>query len=276
MTKILSNQEIAPEIFELIVEAPSLAKKARAGHFVLAMAENNGERIPLTVADYDAQAGTVSLVVMAVGVSTRKIVKIKAGEDLFAIVGPLGHPSEIENFDKVVMVAGGVGTAPIYPIAKALKKAGNHVTTIQGARNADLLFWSDQLRDVSDELIITTDDGSAGRKALVTEPLKELLEANSADIGRVFTIGPAIMMKFCCETVRPFGNATIASLNTVMIDGTGMCGGCRVRVGKETKFTCVDGPEFDGLLVDWDLVISRQKLYCEEESCALERYVESI
>ncbi|MDR1291714.1 MAG: sulfide/dihydroorotate dehydrogenase-like FAD/NAD-binding protein, partial [Planctomycetaceae bacterium] len=185
---------------------------------------------------------------------------------------PLGHASELENFGTVVMVAGGVGTAPVYPIARALREKGNRVISIQGARTKELLFWTEKLSSVSEEHIITTDDGSAGRKALVTEPLREILEAKTNEIGCVYMIGPAIMMKFCAKTIAPFGVKGIASLNSVMIDGTGMCGGCRVTIGNDTKFTCVDGPEFDALLIDWDILLARQKMYCEEEQCSLNHY----
>lgn len=268
---ILTNTELVPHIFEMVVHHPRLAAKAQPGHFVIVMAEEDGERIPLTIADFDRDTGTITMIIMAVGTSTRKLVALKAGQDLVAMIGPLGHPSELADFGKVVMVAGGVGTAPIYPIAKALKEMGNHVVSIQGARNKDLLFWTEKLAAVSDEHIITTDDGSAGRKGLVTEPLKEVLE--SGGVGCVYMIGPAMMMKFASETVRPFGVKAVASLNSVMIDGTGMCGGCRVRVGGEAKFTCVDGPEFDALAIDWDLLLSRQRMYHEEEKCSLERYL---
>jgi len=269
---ILKREELAPNIFEMVVEHPRLAAKAQPGHFVIVMADENGERIPLTVADFDRNAGTITLVVMAIGTSTRKIVQLGLGDSFHALIGPLGHASELDDFGTVIMVAGGVGTAPVFPIARALKERGNRVVSIQGARNKDLLFWTDKLAAVSDEHIVTTDDGSWGRQGLVTEPLRELLEARTSEIGCVYVIGPAIMMKFAAETVRPFGVKTVASLNSVMIDGTGMCGGCRVRVGNETKFTCVDGPEFDGLAIDWDVLLSRQKLYCEEEKCSLNRY----
>jgi ferredoxin--NADP+ reductase len=210
-----------------------------------------------------------------VGTSSAKLSKLAVGDDLYALMGPLGQASEIEDLGTVVMVAGGVGTAPIYPIAKAMRERGNRVITIQGARTADLLFWVDKMAAVSDEHIITTDDGSEGRKGLVTEPLRELLEGDAdRKIGCVYAIGPAIMMKFCAVTTKPFGVKTIVSLNTIMVDGTGMCGGCRVRVGQRSLFTCVDGPEFDGHLVDWDGVLDRQKVYCAEEKCSLDRYVE--
>jgi ferredoxin--NADP+ reductase len=273
---ILKNKEIAPNIYELVVEHPRLVKKVKPGHFVIVMAEKDGERIPLTAADFDAQAGTLTLVIMAVGTSTKKLVQKKTGDKLFALMGPLGHPSEIACYGTVLMAAGGVGTAPVYPIARALKEQGNHVVTLQGARNKDLLFWQDKMSAVSDEYIITTDDGSAGRKALITEPLLEILETREKEIGCVYMIGPAIMMKFCAATIVPFNVKGIASLNSIMIDGTGMCGVCRVQIGSETKFTCVDGPEFDARAVQWDVLLARQKMYCNEEQCSYRRYLESV
>ncbi|MBR5627467.1 MAG: sulfide/dihydroorotate dehydrogenase-like FAD/NAD-binding protein [Thermoguttaceae bacterium] len=278
MIPILKKQELAPSIYEMVVEVPRLARKARAGYFVIVMTDEQGERIPLTIADYDAEAGTITMVIMAIGTSTKKLTALNTGDSLYAVIGPLGHCSEIRDFGTVVMVAGGVGAAPIYPIARSLKQAGNRIITIQGSRNKELLFWTDKLSSVSDEHIITTDDGSAGRKALVTEPLKELLETNqthpeaSDAIHCIYTIGPAVMMKFCTETARPFGVPTVASLNSIMIDGTGMCGGCRVRVGGETRFTCVEGPEFDAFQIDWNLLMARQKTYCDDEKCSLARY----
>lgn len=275
MSKIVEKKQLTKDIFEMVIEAPHVARKAQPGHFILAMADEYGERVPLTVADFDRDRGTITLVIMAIGTSTRKLVRMNEGENLYAFVGPLGHESEIGDFGTAVMVAGGVGTAPIYPIAKALKEKGNKVVSIQGARNKDLLFWVDRLGAVSDEHIVTTDDGSEGRKGLVTEPLREVLESGKDEnIGVVYSIGPAIMMKFCSETTRPFGIKTIVSLNTIMVDGTGMCGGCRVDVGGKSLFTCVDGPEFDGHQVDWDLLLSRQKMYLTEEKCSLDKYME--
>ncbi len=274
MNTILKKTELVPNIFELVVEAPRVAKKALPGHFVVVMAEEAGERIPLTIADFDRETGTVTLVVMVVGTSTTKICGLGPGEQLHALIGPLGAPSEIEKFDSVVMVAGGVGTAPVYPIARAFHDMGCRVITIQGARSKDLLFWADRMAAVSDEHIVTTDDGSFGRKGLVTEPLAELLQANDdGKIQCIYAIGPAVMMKFCAETTRPHAVQTVVSLNSVMVDGTGMCGGCRVDVGGETKFTCVEGPEFDGHLVDWDLLMSRQRIYHDQEACSLNKYV---
>ncbi|MDR1484969.1 MAG: sulfide/dihydroorotate dehydrogenase-like FAD/NAD-binding protein [Planctomycetaceae bacterium] len=272
MFKILSNEELVPNIFEMVVEHPRLAAKAQAGHFVIVMPDENGERIPLTIADFDRRAGTVTLVIMAIGTSTMKLVSLRAGSDLYALIGPLGVASEVIDYGTVVMVAGGVGTAPVFPIARSLREAGNRVITIQGARNKELLFWTDKLAAVSDVHIITTDDGSEGRKALVTDPLREILESESKSIGCVYMIGPAVMMKFCSQVVSPFGVKSVVSLNSIMIDGTGMCGGCRVKIGNETKFTCVDGPEFDATQIDWDILLARQKMYCEEEKCSLNKY----
>jgi len=273
MLRILKKSELVPGIHEILVEAPQVAAKARPGHFVITMAEERGERIPLTIADFDSAAGTITLVLMVIGTTSSKLAALAEGDDLYALIGPLGHASEIDDVGTVIMVAGGVGTAPVYPIAKALKERGNRVISIQGARSAELLFWTDKLAAVSHQHIITTDDGSRGRKALVTEPLKELIQDDATQIGRVYAIGPAIMMKFCAETTRPFDVKTIASLNTIMIDGTGMCGGCRVKMGSETLFTCVDGPEFDAHLIDWEMVLSRQRIYIKEEKCSLDRYI---
>jgi NAD(P)H-flavin reductase len=274
MPRILQKTELVSGIHEILVDAPEVAVKAEPGHFVIVMSDQRGERIPLTVADFDRSAGTITLVLMVVGTSSRKLAALAEGDEFSALIGPLGHPSEIDNFGTVVMVAGGVGTAPVYPIAKALKQRGNRVISIQGARNAGLLFWQDKLAATSDQHIVTTDDGSFGRKALVTEPLGELVRELGPQIGCVYAIGPAIMMKFCAETTRAAGIKTVASLNTIMVDGTGMCGGCRVKLGDQTLFTCVDGPEFDAHLVDWDMVLARQKIYTAEEKCSLDRYVE--
>jgi ferredoxin--NADP+ reductase len=272
MSKILSMKELVPTIYEAVVEAPDIARKAKAGEFLVVMPDEKGERVPLTIADFDREKGTITIVFMAIGTSTYKLAAMKAGDSYYAFVGPLGHASEIEKLGTVVLVAGGVGTAPVYPIAREMKAAGNKVICIQGARSKDLLFWQDKIASVCDEHIITTDDGTFGRKALVTEPLKEVCEREKVAI--VYAIGPVPMMKFCSFTTKPFGVKTIVSLNSIMIDATGMCGGCRVNVGGDTKFTCVDGPEFDGHQVDWDLLTSRQRIYVEEEKCSLQRYVE--
>lgn len=277
MTRILQKLELVPKIYEIVVDAPRIAGKARAGQFVVVMADERGERIPLTIADFDRRKGTLTMVLMVVGTSSMKLSRLEVGDAFHALIGPLGKASEIDQFGTVVMVAGGVGTAPVYPIARAFHESGSQVITIQGARSKDLLFWEDRLASVSDRHIITTDDGTAGRKGLVTEPLKELLEEDAGKtVDCVYAIGPAIMMKFCSLTTKPFGVKTIVSLNSIMIDGTGMCGGCRVDVGGQTQFTCVDGPEFDGHLVDWDLLMSRQRIYHEQEACSLEKVMKEL
>jgi len=269
MYKIMSRETLVPNNHLFKVEAPTVARKAQAGQFVIIMIDEKGERIPLTIADWDREEGSITIVFMEVGVTTRKLAQLKAGDSIANFIGPLGEPSYIDKFGTVVCVGGGVGVAPIFPIARALKEAGNKIISIIGARSKDLLFWEDRVREVSDSLMVTTDDGSYGRKALVTEPLKELLEG-AEKIDRVVAIGPAIMMKFCAKTTEPFTVPTIVSLNPIMVDGTGMCGCCRVEVGGETKFTCVDGPDFDGHLVDWDLLFARQRIYIDEENHAME------
>jgi ferredoxin--NADP+ reductase len=272
--KILFKQDLVPQIHLFRMSAPAVAKKARAGQFVVVRIDQKGERIPLTIADWDEKAGTVTIVFMEVGATTARLALLKEGDSIADFVGPLGLPAEIEKFGTVVCVAGGVGAAPIAPIARGLKKAGNKVISILGARSKELLFWEDVLKSTSDKMIVTTDDGSYGRKGVVTEPLKELL-ASGEKIDRVIAIGPVVMMKFCALTTLPFGVKTIVSLNPIMVDGTGMCGCCRVAVGGETKFACVDGPDFDGHKVDWDLMSARQRIYLGEEKCAYEEWQKS-
>ena len=270
MYKILLRQDLAPNIHLFKIEAPEVAKKAQPGQFVVIRIDENGERIPLTVADWDEKEGSVTVVVMEVGTTTQRLATLGTGDSITNFVGPLGVPTHIEKIGTVVCVAGGFAVAVIMPIARAMKNAGNRVISILGARNKGLIFWEDELRRVSDELIVTTDDGSYGRKGLVTEPLKELLESEKID--RVIAIGPSIMMKFTAKTTEPFGVKTIVSLNPIMVDGTGMCGCCRVSVGGLTKFACVDGPDFDGHQVDWDLLLARQGTYIDEEKQSLERW----
>lgn len=269
--RILEKKELVKGIYEFIVFAPNVAVKAKAGQFVVVIPDSIGERIPLTLADWDCERGTITLIFMVVGASTTKLAKMSVGDAMFAVTGPLGHPSEMGEYGTVVMVAGGVGTAPIYPIARSLKEMGNKVIIIQGARTKDLLFWQEKLASVADEHIITTDDGSFARKGLVTEPLKEILEKDKS-AKCVYAIGPAVMMKFCAKTSQPYGVKTIVSLNPIMIDATGMCGVCRVNIGGKTKFGCVDGPEFDGHQVDWDLLVNRQRTYLEQEKLAMDWY----
>lgn len=269
--EILAREDLAPvtKLFE--VRAPAVAHKAQAGQFVIVRIDEEGERVPLTIADYDRERGTITLVVQEVGKTTMQMGSLKPGEGFASFTGPLGLPSEIEEYGTVLCVGGGVGIAPIFPIARALKEAGNTVLSIIGARNKDLLFWEEKMRTVSDELIVCTDDGSYGRKALVTIPMKELLEAGQP-ISHIWAIGPAIMMKFCALTTQPFGVHTTVSLNSIMVDGTGMCGACRVEVGGQTRFVCVDGPEFDGHQVDWDQLLARQRIYLEQEQQAVEKW----
>jgi ferredoxin--NADP+ reductase len=262
--RILFKEDLVPNIHLFRVEAPAVAKKAQAGQFVVVRIGEIGERIPLTIADWDNAEGSLTIVFMEVGTTTARLAQLKEGDFINDFVGPLGLPTHVEKFGTVVCVAGGVGVAPITPIARALKKAGNKIISILGARSKDLLFWEDRLRRFSDQLIVTTDDGTYGRKGLVTEPLKELL-AGSEKVDRVIAIGPSIMMKFCAKTTEPFGVKTIVSLNPIMVDGTGMCGCCRVAVGGVTKFACVDGPDFDGHQVDWDLLFARQAAYRDDE-----------
>jgi len=269
--EILAKETLAPVTKLMVISAPEVARKAKAGQFVIVRVVEQGERVPLTIADYDRDEGTITLIFQEVGKTTLHLGTMKVGDKLASFTGPLGEPSEIEHYGTVVCVGGGVGIAPIYPIVRALKAAGNEVISIIGARNVDLLFWEDRIRSVSDETIVCTDDGSYARKALVTEPLKELLEARN-DIARVWAVGPAIMMKFASLTTKPFGVKTIVSLNSIMVDGTGMCGSCRCEVGGQTRFACVHGPEFDGHQVDWDLLLARQRVYLEEEKRALELF----
>ena len=269
MYKILLKQALVPNVHLFKVEAPAVAKKAQPGQFIVIKIDEKGERIPLTIADWNREEGSVTIIFMEVGATTRRLAEVKEGEFVSDFVGPLGLPSHLEKYGTVVCVAGGFAVAPIMPIARGLKQAGNKVISILGARNKDLIFWEEELRRVSDELIVTTDDGSYARKGMVTEPLKELLEGNEK-IDQVVAIGPSVMMKFCAKTTEPFGVKTIVSLNPIMVDGTGMCGCCRVSVGGVTRFACVDGPEFDGHQVDWDLLMARQRSYLEEEKCSCE------
>lgn len=271
MYRILTKETLTPVTKLYVIEAPEVARKAQAGQFVVLRAREEGERIPLTIADYDREAGTITVVVQEVGKTTRLMGTLHEGDSLASFTGPLGRPTEIEDYGTVVLVGGGLGIAPIYPICRSLREAGNHVIGIIGARSGDLLFWEDKMRTVTDELIVVTDDGSYARKALVTVPLKEMLdEGRHVDV--VWGIGPAIMMKFVALTTQPYGVKTLVSLNSIMVDGTGMCGACRVSVGGRTRFACVDGPEFDGHQVDWDLLLTRQRQYLDEEKRALELF----
>jgi NAD(P)H-flavin reductase len=268
--KIIERQDLADIVHLFKIEAPEVAKKAQPGQFVIVRIDEKGERIPLTFADWDAKEGSVTIVFQEAGATTCRLARLNAGQSIENFVGPLGIPTHIEKFGTVVCVAGGIGVAPISPIARGLKQAGNKVISIMGARNKSLLFWEDKLRQCSHELVVTTDDGTFGRKGLVTEPLKEILSSQKVDL--VIAIGPIPMMKFSTLTTKPFGVKTLVSLNPLMVDGTGMCGCCRVSVGGATKFACVDGPDFDGHQVDWDLMSVRSRAYAPEEKRSMEQW----
>ncbi|WP_338832792.1 Dihydroorotate dehydrogenase B (NAD(+)), electron transfer subunit [Moorella humiferrea] len=269
MYRIVRKEVMSPVIKLMEIEAPEVAAKARAGQFIILRIDEEGERIPLTIADFDRSRGTITTIFQEVGYTTRRLGALEEGDTLTDFVGPLGQPSEIENYGRVVCVGGGVGVAPIFPIARALKEAGNEVISIIGARTKELLFWEEKMRAVSSELLVATDDGSYGYKGFVTDLLKQVLEERGK-IARVWGIGPVVMMRAVAETTRPFNVPTIVSMNPIMVDGTGMCGACRVSVGGETKFACVDGPEFDGHQVDWQLALRRLNMYREEEKRIIE------
>ena len=270
--KIVSKSQLSEDVFTADAEAPLIAEAGKPGQFVIiSISSEYSERIPLTIADANPQKGTIRLIWQRVGKTTAELADMKVGDEIANVAGPLGRPTHIENFGTVVCVGGGIGTAPLLPIAKALKKAGNKIISILGARTKELLILEDEFAQVSDEVIITTDDGSYGRKALVTEPLKELCQ-RSRKPDQVFAIGPAIMMKFCCAATKQFDVPTQVSLNTIMVDATGMCGGCRIEFDGKPKFVCVDGPEFDGHKVNFDLMMKRLNAYKDQEQKAYEQY----
>jgi ferredoxin--NADP+ reductase len=260
----------APDVFYYKLAAPAISLKALPGQFVIVRLHDRGERIPLSLADIDPAAGTISLIVMAVGKTTSEMATLKPGEEILDLCGPLGNPTEIERVGKVILVGGGFGTAPLYPIARAFKAAGSEVVVVMGARSGDLLIYEKEMAQVSDRVLVATDDGSKGSKGLVTTVLKNEIDRSGADL--VIAIGPMVMMRAVAETTRPSGIKTIVSLNPIMVDGTGMCGGCRVAVGGETKFACTDGPEFDGHAVDWDILMNRQKKYHAEQKTSFDRW----
>ncbi|MGB9802648.1 sulfide/dihydroorotate dehydrogenase-like FAD/NAD-binding protein [Desulfofundulus sp.] len=273
MFKILDKQVFSPIIKQMVIEAPRVARKCEPGQFVILRIHEEGERIPLTIADFDREKGTITIVFQEVGKTTKQLGSLEAGDYIRDFVGPLGTPSHIENFGTVICVGGGVGIAPVFPIARALKEAGNHVISIIGARTGELLFWEDRMREVSTELFVTTDDGSYVRKGFVTDVLKEVIEERGKDnINLVLAIGPQPMMRACCNVTKDYGIKTIVSLNALMVDGTGMCGCCRVTVGGQTRFVCVDGPEFDGHQVDFAELARRSATFQAEEQRALERH----
>ena len=271
LNKILGKETLAENVRAFKVYVPILARYCEPGQFVVVRGHEHGERIPLTIADFDRQGGWITLVVQLMGAGTHGLDELAPGDRILDVVGPLGHTSEIEKFGTVVMIGGGLGIAPVFPIQRAMRAAGNTVVSILGARRKDLLFWEERMRSTSDESFVVTDDGSYGEKGFVTTPLQRMIAAGRK-IDRVVAIGPAVMMRAVCEATRPAAIPTIVSLNTVMVDGTGMCGGCRVEVGGQTKFTCVDGPEFDGHAVNFDLLLSRLATYREEETRAVEHF----
>jgi NAD(P)H-flavin reductase len=272
MNEILEKVSLAPEVTKYIISAPKIARKRHAGQFVLVRLHEGGERIPLTIADADADRGTITLVVQEVGKTTAEMNLMPAGQRLANVVGPLGLPTHVERVGTVVCVGGGIGIAPLHPVAQAMKAAGNRVIVILGARSSDLLIMEAEMARASDELRICTDDGSKGSKGFVSQVLQELID-NGESIDQVVTIGPAIMMKVVSEVTRPYGIKTMVSLNSVMLDGTGMCGGCRVEIDGEPKFACVDGPDFDGHAVNFDLLMRRQAMYKTQEKQAMDRFL---
>ena len=261
--KILSKIELCPNQYELKIEAPYIVRNAKAGQFIILRVEENGERVPLTIADVDKEKGELTIVYMAVGYSTKKLATLEAGEEIVDLVGPLGQPTHIKKYGTVVCLAGGYGAAPCYLIAKAFKDAGNRVYMIMGARNKDLIFWQDKMKEACSELFITTDDGTLGEKGFVTQVLERIMNGEKVDYA--IAVGPMPMMRAVAEMTRGKGIYTEASMNPIMVDGTGMCGACRVTVGGEVKFACVDGPDFDAHKIDFDEVINRTKIYKDQE-----------
>jgi ferredoxin--NADP+ reductase len=274
MFTITAKEQLSADVYSMWIHAPLIAEERQAGQFIILQIDNDfGERIPLTIADANRETGDVRIIFQAVGASTKRLAQMAVGDALPVFLGPLGRPTEIKKHDGIVVcVGGGIGVAPLHPIAQAMKQAGNTVIVIMGARNKDLLILEDEMRAIADELILCSDDGSIGRKALVTEPLKEVCERGN--IAECVTIGPPVMMKFCAQTTLPYAVPTVASLNSIMIDGTGMCGGCRVLVGGKIKFVCVDGPEFDAHQVDFDNLMKRNRSFIpreREDNCNLLR-----
>ena len=266
MFKILKKEELSPNVFSMDIDAPRVARKAQAGQFIVLRVDEKGERIPLTIANFDRQTGRINIVFQVIGASTMELAALNEGDAILDFVGPLGRPSEIAKLDgTMVVVGGGIGVAPTFPIARAMKEAGNKVIAIMGAKTKDILIMEKEMKEVTDEILVTTDDGSRGIKGFVTYAVQELVDRGEK-IAQITAIGPVIMMKSVADATREYGIHTVVSLNPIMVDGTGMCGGCRVTVGDETKFACVDGPEFDGHLVDFRGLMSRQRMYRDMEA----------
>ena len=272
MYKVKNKQQLSEKVFLFEVEAPLIAKARKAGHFVIIRVDGQGERVPLTIADADIAKGTITLVVQEVGLSSQKLCKLNVGDSIHDVVGPLGNATHIENFGTVLCAGGGVGVAPMLPIIKALKATGNRVIAVLAGRNKNLIILENEVRKYADEVVIMTDDGSYGKKGVITVGMEEIIQREKVD--KCFAIGPAIMMKFCCLLTQQYNIPTDVSLNTIMVDGTGMCGACRLKIGGETKFVCIDGPEFDGWKVDFDGAMKRQQLYKTEEGRAMLKLLE--
>jgi len=275
MFEILSKETPAKSVTKFVIRAPYVAKKHKAGNFIILRVNDHGERIPLTIVDSDPETGTITVMVQTIGKTTKLLSMQEKGDFLLDVAGPLGNPTPIHNYGTVACIGGGVGTAEVYPIAKALKKAGNKLVTIIGARTKDLVILENELRELSDEFFVTTDDGSYEMKGLVTNALGDYLKKDS-DVKAVYAIGPIIMMKAVSDFTKPIGIKTFVSLNPIMMDGTGMCGACRVSIGTETKFACVDGPEFDGHLVDFNELITRNRSYLDLERSSLEKFAREL
>ena len=274
MNKIISKEFFSENVFKMVIHAPDIALSRKPGHFVIIKMGKKGERVPLTIAGADEEKGTIDLVVQIVGVTSRKLSMLNVGDVITDIAGPLGQATHIEKVGTVLAAGGGVGTAPLLPIVEAFKKAGNRVITVLAARNKDLLILEDKIREHSDEVIIMTDDGSYGTKGLITHGMEKVIKREKVDLSII--IGPAIMMKFAALTTKKYNIKTYASLNTIMVDGTGMCGACRITVGGKTKFVCVDGPEFDAHQVDFDQMLMRLSAYKEDEAVAYEKHMASL
>ncbi|MGC8595413.1 MAG: sulfide/dihydroorotate dehydrogenase-like FAD/NAD-binding protein [Candidatus Kryptoniota bacterium] len=271
MFEIVEKEVLARGITKFVIKAPFVARKRKAGNFVIIRVNEHGERIPLTIVDSNVSAGTITIIVQTIGKTTKLLSMQNAGDYLLDVAGPLGNPTPVHNYGHVVCIGGGVGTAEVYPIARALKDAGNRVVTIVGAKSKDLVILENELRDFCDEVIVTTDDGTYGMKGLVTDALNEYLK-RAEKVGAVYAIGPIIMMKAVSDFTKPLSIKTFVSLNPIMMDGTGMCGACRVTVGGSTKFACVDGPEFEGHEVDFDELIARNRTYLQQEKLSLELF----
>ncbi|MEI7637257.1 MAG: sulfide/dihydroorotate dehydrogenase-like FAD/NAD-binding protein [Syntrophus sp. (in: bacteria)] len=271
MSSIVSKTNLSDSVVRMDILASEIARKRKAGQFVILKVNEQGERIPLTIVESDGEKGTITIIFQIVGKTTALMAALKVGDEIQDVQGPLGNPTEVENFGHVVCIGGGVGVGVIYPITKALKEAGNRVTSIIGARTKSLIILEEEMRAASNELIVTTDDGSYGVHGFVSNVLQKIID-DGEKIDHVYAIGPVPMMKAIANLTRPYGIKTIVSLNAIMVDATGMCGACRVAVGGKTKFTCVDGPEFDGHQVDFDLLTNRLRMYCEEEGQSYERH----